>query len=123
MKPSSKWLPAFCVMLVIFIISSIPGQIVESIGLGKESYHINGHFILFLVLFFSYYKATKNILRSILLGVLYAFLDEFHQVFTPLRSTSIFDIYVDTAGVLMGALILWKLHYLLPKKLKNWLKK
>jgi VanZ family protein len=109
------------VMLVIFIISSVPGKIINDSGLGKESYHINGHFVLFLVLSLTYYKATKNIVRSILFCILYGIFDEFHQNFTPLRSVSMFDIYVDTLGAFIGGLLLWKIH-ILPDSLKNWLK-
>ena len=123
MKKFLNWIPSLIMMAVIFVISSLPGQFVDSIGLGRESYHINGHFALFLILCIFYFKATKNILLSIVLGLIYAVLDEIHQIFTPYRSTSLFDIYVDAGGVFAGGLILWKLYYLLPKKLKNWLKK
>lgn len=120
MEFNRNWLYPITMMLVIFIASSIPGKIINESGLGKESYHINGHFILFFILCLSYYKATKNILRSMALGVVYALLDEFHQKFTPLRSVSAFDIFVDTMGVTLGGLLLWKIH-ILPESLKNWL--
>jgi VanZ family protein len=120
MQKLKKWYPAIIVMLVIFIVSSIPGKIINDSGLGKESYHINGHFILFLILTLTYYKATKNVLRSMIFSILYALLDELHQKFTPLRSVSMFDIYVDTIGTLIGGIILWK-KQLLPDSLKNWL--
>ncbi|RJR27035.1 VanZ family protein [candidate division WWE3 bacterium] len=108
-------------MLIIFLASSIPGKLVNSVGLGKESYHINGHFFLFFVLCIAYYKATKSIIKSIIFTFLYGILDEIHQIFIPLRSASFFDIFVDTAGGLLAGGLLWKLQHLLPKKLKNWL--
>ena len=117
------WIPALFMMLVIFTASSIPGQNIDSAGLNNERLQISGHFIFFVLLCFSYFKATKNIFYSVLLTVLYAIFDEIHQMFTPLRSSSLFDIGVDTLGALISAGILWKLQHILPKKLKNWLLK
>ena len=116
-----RWIPSLVIMLVIFVSSSIPGQTINAIGLGKEAYHVNGHFILFLILCFANYKATKNILVSILFTILYAFADEFHQTLTPFRSASFFDIYIDTFAAFIAGVILWKLQHILPKKLVTWL--
>ena len=119
----NKWMPAIIVMAIIFVVSSVPGQLVNTVGLGKESYHVNGHFFLFFALYVAYYKATGSLIKSLALTVLYGILDEYHQSFIPLRSPSLFDIYVDTAGGLLAGLILWKLQPLLPKKLRIWLLK
>ena len=108
-------------MLVIFMASSVPGKLVNSVGLGKESYHINGHFFLFFLLCFTYYKATKSIVKSVLFTFVYGIFDEIHQIFIPLRSASFFDIFVDTTGGLLAGGILWKLQPFLPKKLRSWL--
>lgn len=40
-----------------------------------------------------------------LLVSVYGVIDEFHQSFTPGRSTSFFDWMADTAGAVMGALV------------------
>jgi VanZ family protein len=108
-------------MLLIFVSSSVPGATVNAVGLGKESYHINAHLFMFFSLVFTYYKATQSVKDSVLLGLGYAFFDELHQTFTPERSTSFFDIYIDTVGILLAGFILWKLQHILPKKLRNWL--
>lgn len=117
----AKWFPAIAVMMTIFVVSSVRGTTINEIGLGKESYHINGHFVLFVFLCISYYKATKSILLSVLFTVIYGVLDELHQLFTPGRSSSFFDIFVDSMGAVLSGLMLWKLQPYLPKKLKNWL--
>lgn len=117
-----KWLPSIIIMLVIFILSSVKGQVINDLGLGKEQLQISAHSILFFILCFTYFKSTKNILLSIILTMIYGVFDEFHQRFTPYRSSSLFDIYVDSLGALFAGVILWRLQYLLPKKLKNWLK-
>ncbi len=108
-------------MLVIFAVSSMPGKLVNSMGLGKESYHINGHFFLFFLLCFTYFKATKSIWKSILFTIIYGIADELHQMFIPLRSVSMFDVFVDALGGALAGLIIWKSQVILPTKLKNWL--
>ncbi len=101
--------------------SAIPGKELVAAGLGKESYHVNGHFFLYLLLCFAYYKATKRIGVAILLSVLFAFTDEFHQSFVPLRSPSTKDIITDTVASFTAAILIWKSQALLPQQLRNWL--
>jgi hypothetical protein len=122
-KSVTKWIYPVIVMFIIFIFSSIPGAVLNDNGLGRNDLHISGHSIMFFLLCFSYYKATKDIGKSIIFSVLYGLFDELHQLYTPLRSASMFDLYTDTIGALIAGLILWKSHLILPKKLKNWLNK
>lgn len=110
-------------MGIIFGISAVPGKTINEVGLGKESYHISGHFVLFVFLCLAYFKATKNIFISFVLTVLYGISDEFHQTFTPNRSSGMFDIIVNSYGALIASILLWKSNYLIPKKLRNWLLK
>jgi len=119
----TKWYPSIILMVIISIFSSVQGSTINALGLGKESYHINGHFVFFVLLCFSYYKATKNIFKSVLLTFMFGIIDEFHQTFTPFRSSSYFDILVDSTGGFISGIILWKLQQILPKKLVNWLNK
>jgi hypothetical protein len=118
-----KWLPSIIVMAVIFVMSSIRGPVIDAAGLGKESYHINAHFFLYVLLSAAYFKATKNIFYSVIMSFMFAVLDETHQLFTPFRSSSLFDIFVDTAGAIISGVTIWKFQHILPKKLKNWLLK
>ena len=108
-------------MVVIFVISSVRGDAINEIGLGRESYHVNGHFILFVLLCAAYYKAVNRVLPPVLLTIIYGVFDELHQRFTPGRSSSFYDIFVDSMGAVLMGLVLWKLQPHLPKKLKNWL--
>lgn len=108
-------------MLLIFLFSSVDGQSIENAGLGDESLHISGHFVLYVLLGFSFYKATKSIFYSILLTLLYGIFDEFHQSLVPLRSASLKDIITDFIGGLVAGGIIWKLLPKLPRRLKNWL--
>jgi VanZ family protein len=122
-KNIKNWIPALVVMTVIFTLSSAPGDVVNSTVAKYESVQVIGHFILFMILCLAYFKATKNILLSLLLSVLYAFFDEFRQSFTLDRSSSFKDILTDTLGALISCTFLWKLLPKTPKKLKDWLLK
>ena len=110
-------------MLVIYILSSVTGPVIDAFGLNKQTYQINAHFFLFILLCVGYYKATKNIFYSVMLCVIYAVIDEFHQTFTPFRSSSTFDILVDVSGALISGGLIWRFQHILPKKLKDWLLK
>lgn len=116
-----KWAPAILMGTIIFLFSSIHGNTIQKTGLGQESIQINAHFFLYFLLSLTFYKATNNILLSIVLSFFYSITDEFHQTFVPGRSFQILDIFVDTIGASLAGLILWKLHSHLPMKLKNWL--
>lgn len=122
MSKLGAYIPAIIVMSIIFAVSATPGEAINSAGLGYEPLHVNGHFFLFFLLCFCYYRATHNILMSVVLTVLYGVVDELHQLYTPLRSPSIRDVSVDTLGALLAGIILWKLLHILPKTLKAWLR-
>ncbi len=110
-------------MLIIFLASATPGKVINEIGLGNNTLHINGHFLFFFVLCFTYYKAIKNVFLSWVFTVLYALSDEFHQKFVFLRNASLQDLFVDILAGSIAAIILWKLQHILSKKLRSWLKK
>lgn len=119
MKKLINWLPALVVMTLIFILSSQPAEVVNSTVARTELVQKVGHLILFMVLSLSYFKATKSIKISILLTLMYAIFDEFHQSFTPGRSSSFSDIFVDMIGASISGIFLWKILPNLPEKLKN----
>lgn len=119
MKKLTNWLPALVVMSVIFILSSQPGEVVNSTVARTENIQKIGHLILFTVLCLNYFKATGDIRTSLILTFIYAVFDEFHQSFTMDRSSSISDIFVDMIGASISGIFLWKILPILPKKLKN----
>jgi len=47
--------------------------------------------------------------NALLLVVLYASSDEFHQLFVPTRQASIVDVMIDTSGAVLGLGLLWVL--------------
>lgn len=62
--------------------------------------------ILMMALMSTYnISKSKQILVSILVGIMYAASDEIHQYFIPGRSAMVTDVLIDTTGVCLGALI------------------
>ena len=53
------------------------------------------------------FSNKKKIILSLLVGLLYASLDEFHQSFVPGRTAAITDVLLDTLGVLAGIIIIF----------------
>lgn len=113
-----KWLPTIIMCVFIFWLSSLSGQIINNAGLGDEKVHRDGHLIMFLLLGASLYYATGSVIRSLVFAVFYAITDELHQLFTPWRSASMFDVYVDSIGA-FGGIFLWKYCLILWQKLKS----
>lgn len=85
-------------------------QVYESVGA-----HVRraAHFLEFSALgFFTslvvntiYPDLSKRILIPLVCGILYAVIDEVHQIFVPGRACEFVDILIDTLGVSVGILI------------------
>ncbi len=121
MKELYKYKYTIITALVILILTIIPGSTVRSTGLNKESYHIKGHFIAYLILVIALYKGTKDNLISGMISVMYGILMELLQKLVPGRAFEYSDIAVNSFGSVLALLIIWKRSLILPKKLKNWL--
>lgn len=65
----------------------------------------------------------RKIAFSFLLGLLYAITDEIHQYFVPGRSCRIFDVFVDSCGVITGILLYISMLKIIDRMLKNKMKK
>lgn len=70
------------------------------------------HFLLFLLLgtciylLLNSFHIPHKILISIILSILFASLDETHQMFSLGRSSSILDILIDSMGSIVGIIII-----------------
>jgi VanZ family protein len=51
----------------------------------------------------------SDAIRTLLVVMLYAASDEFHQSFVPSRQASIWDVLIDTTGGFFGLLLVWVL--------------
>lgn len=76
----------------------------------RKTAHATEYAILAVLLFFTMgtYGITesKQIILANLLTVVYATTDEFHQLFVSGRSGRITDVMIDTAGALVGTLLI-----------------
>ncbi len=88
----------------------------------REMGHFSIYFIFSILLFnhirFYNINRIKQYILSIVMSVIYAFTDEFHQAFVPERYPDILDIYVDTIGAIVGvctAIVIMKVY----KKIKR----
>lgn len=79
--------------------------------------HVTEYFILGILLFRAFRCGSKELLswrwvrNALLVGILYAASDEFHQSFVSSRTASIFDVGIDTLGGILaqGVSVLWQL--------------
>lgn len=60
--------------------------------------------LLSLTFFFGF--GTKKHILPFCVGVLYAISDEIHQIWVPGRACRVFDVFIDTLGVLTGILVI-----------------
>ena len=105
-----RWGPAILVMVLIFMLSSVPSKEMPSFGNFDLSVKKGGHMLGYALLARSYLWAlggsrSKNWALAWGLAVVYAATDEFHQLFVPGRGAWIVDVGIDGVGALLGLLI------------------
>ena len=102
-----------------FLISKISSQQVNLIhAFIRKSAHVIEYFILGLLLFRAFRGGSigswnwRWTLFAVIVVVLWAASDEFHQSFVPTRTASVVDVVIDTAGGVLAQFvsILWY-HY------------
>ena len=97
-KRHKHHIPTAIWMILIFIISSIPGAYLQ----GYEIKNIIGHFVEYFVLAYLIHRVEKNNKITFIIAFIYGVLDEFHQLFVPGRICDIFDLFVDTLGIIFS---------------------
>lgn len=126
MKRMIRFIPAILWMTFIFYLSTR-----QTIGIGGNSYWWrflilkSFHIIEFAILVIFLFYAINHYYYSLLIGVIYALSDEFHQMFTIGRNSSLRDILFDLSGIFLGLLIIniilkidWLKNIVLQKKIK-----
>ncbi len=112
------WLPAIAWMMLIFWFSSQPDLPRPASNFLNLVLRKSAHFGVYAVLALCYLYAiqrTRKLQRhtpgtyalALLLAVLYAVSDEYHQSWTPNRRPAVTDVLIDTAGAIT-ALALWR---------------
>lgn len=115
------WLPVLACMGFIFYAGSLPGSDVPALFAYQDVvFHLGIYFLLGLFFLRGLHKTfhgvipAKSVLVTLLFIIFYGITDELHQGFTPNRSVSGFDVFIDSLGGFFGSLI-----YSAPKP---WLK-
>lgn len=94
---------AVILAIIIFYFSSIPGSQINLPGMNFSIIYHFGIFFLFAFFLFISMKGNRKInqkfvIITLLLVLIYAILDEIHQIFVPLRTPSVNDLLVDALG-------------------------
>jgi len=98
--------------IAIFYISSItfaPGAI-PRVNFLSILYHFCAFFFFAIFLMISSTQGKRRytvFILAFILAILYGILDELHQYFVPGRASTIFDIGIDSLGVLFASMIYW----------------
>jgi len=107
-----RWLPALAVMGAIFVLSSMPAESLPYLGtldvLFKKGGHALGYGLLGLAYFYAVPPRLSTGYRwilALLMAVLFALSDEYHQSFVEGRGSTITDVMIDTAGAALALLI------------------
>ena len=84
----------------------------------RKSAHFIGYMILGILasgLILYYGNINKKYLLAFLICVIYAISDEIHQLFVPGRAGQVRDVLIDSAGSLLGIILVMALEKLLIK--------
>lgn len=119
MSKLKYWLPALIWMLIIYSFSAQPSLRASAVAWQdfyiRKAAHIGEYFILAILYFYAFTKSTslsrpKRLLFTLILAVIYAITDEFHQTFVFDRTGKIVDVFIDGMGVLAAttALRFWR---------------
>lgn len=104
-------------------------QIEQEEYVGKFQFIVRklAHFSVYLALGFALSAGMQTFVKlrvfvrtlfAFIIGVLYAILDEIHQIYVPGRSCELRDMLIDSTGILIGSLFIMAL-FLLIKRTKN----
>jgi VanZ family protein len=102
-------------MLLIFIVSSVPGDDISKMDLDVSDKLIHGVvYLILLILFFCSLKYQSKsvklrnnaLMYAGLFSALYGMTDELHQYFVPMRSCELLDWIADVAGIAVGMLLI-----------------
>ncbi|MCP4570012.1 MAG: VanZ family protein [FCB group bacterium] len=111
------WIAYAGLIIIVSSISKLPDPKIEFEYIDKLA-HFGEYFLFFLLT----YRALANFregqphfsvyIVSVVLSIIFAALDEYHQSFVKGRQSDIYDLGADTIGIVLGAL----LHYLFGRR-------
>lgn len=108
-------LPWQLYIVVIFVLSSIPGNRLPEIQFNMADKVV--HFIIFGILGLllarglgvcqNTFCRTNYAIVSIMIGIGYGLIDEWHQAYVPGRYSSVSDWVADGLGIIVFVLLFW----------------
>lgn len=112
-KKKFLYLPLGLYWLLIFILTSIPGDHIPKLfGVSDKIKHFGAYFVLAILLNFTLYIQSRFPLLSkksfhftFLITLIYGVIDEVHQIFIPGRAFDWWDLVADVLGSLVGILL------------------
>ena len=112
-KKKFLYLPLGLYWLLIFILTSIPGNhIPQLFGISDKIKHFGAYFVLAILLNFTLYLqnrfpllSKKSMLFTFIITLFYGLFDEVHQIFIPGRAFDWWDLVADVVGSLLGILL------------------
>ena len=113
-----QWIPSILVMAIIFAFSSIPSKELPSFGLWdlvvKKGAHMLGYGLLALLYWNGLRFDRRRTWLALILALIYAITDEYHQSFVAGRHASWMDaVVIDGSG---AAIMLGLVKYYLNRK-------
>jgi len=108
------WLPLLVWVLVMLYFTSAPDPYAQFRAQGTTLSNVIGHFLGFVVLmllalrwwcFRTGERTGRRVWQAVALCLLYALLDELHQIPIPGRSFAVVDLLTDAAGIAVGVLL------------------
>jgi VanZ family protein len=104
-----RWLPALVIMGLIFVFSSLPSDKIPYYGgfdyVVKKGGHALGYGLLGLSYYYALPRSLSRVYRWILaliMVILFALSDEYHQSFVQGRNSSLGDVAIDTLGAIIA---------------------
>jgi VanZ family protein len=110
--PASDAESLFIVTLVNSLLHAVAGPSSFEItnGMVRKTAHFFEYFILGSLLFSGYYRKAalkQTFLFALVTGIAYATSDEIHQIFVPGRTCRLFDVMIDSSGIVLGLVLLY----------------
>jgi VanZ family protein len=120
MKTIYRWGPVIVWMGVIFFFSTRQRIVVSPAETINFLFFKTLHVIEYAILYLLTFRATKNVVTSFLIVILYASSDEIHQLFVATREGTVRDVIIDGLGACLAWILVAKLLPVLPRKLQKW---
>jgi VanZ family protein len=104
-----RWIPALIMMGLIFLLSSLPASRLPDFGavdfLVKKGSHATGYALLGLAYFYALPPRLSTGYRAamaLIMALLFALSDEYHQSFVEGRTSSLRDVFIDGGGAMIA---------------------